>query len=574
MKKRFVSTLIIIMMLSVTFSLSYSSLSYAEPTEFHTSDSSKFMEDDSFANLNYGFYWVREGNIYERADSNVTDAYDKEKPTMIFIHGWQASSGYFKRETLAVYRSEWVDAGDSLSLADYWIDAGYNVLMYQWNQLCDEIMPWGADAKIWTLDAYYGMRWKRKDGSVTAKDDPTNPIKPLAVSFVEDYLNLLGDNAGQEIRMTGHSMGGMFAIAAMGILYEKHQRGEIEDKLLPTRLSLMDPYLGAPASPDINYDIYWKEENDSLKRIKAGEIRLVTKDYLKKFHSAGIAIDYYWGTATGEFGFINDELGERDFDISPYVVLIKYDASVITTDTGTAKIGSMHCAIRDFYLYSIAFPEIEDKSVPDSGNYIVTASTPSSVVYSNAGKYYATVTPNNTLSPTDDTFIMTKDDYATPIDYTGKISGFVFNDLNRNGLKDDGISGGFKDIKVSLYSTDNQLLSTAVTDEIGFYSMDSPGMGSYYIVFDKVKGGTFTVASSGNYLDIPSYTDKDGKSLIFTLISDSSDVVINSGQAARDYLSKKYIVLYFVAGIVLISTITLLVFSFGVKHNKKEEPQS
>ena len=46
--------------------------------------------------------------------------------------------------------------------------------------------------------------------------------------------------------MTGHSLGGMFTIAAMGILYDKYTRKEICVNKIPMRFSLLDLFSAYP----------------------------------------------------------------------------------------------------------------------------------------------------------------------------------------------------------------------------------------------------------------------------------------------------------------------------------------
>lgn len=565
MRKFLALLLFTILLLSIT-TVGLSSMA-EDVNYFHTSDSSVFSEEDSFNNLNYGLYWVKKGNIYEKADSD-TEIYDSSKPTMIFIHGFQSNSGYFKRETLAVGDNAWVDENDSIFLADYWIEAGYNVGMYQWNQLCDESSQIAAEAKIWSVNGSRGMRYRKSNGSYTNESYEGNPAKPMAYLFVEEYLNVMANHQGGEIRLVGHSMGGMFSIAVMGLMYEKIQKGEMDERLLPSRLSLLDPYLGTSISLKGSFDIYWKDSSDKFTN---ANVKLVCKDYIKKLHHYGVAVDYYRTTMVGDLGLMNNVIGEDDFDLVPYMTLIRYNASAMTEHTFiTDSQGPMHIAARDFYLYSFAFDTIADQSNLSSGNLAITASTPNHIVYANHGRVFRSFSANNTLSPMDDEFGLVGEDNSSLI-ITGKISGFVFNDSNKNLLRDDGPSNGFNDVQVKLYNSNGEMLETTTTNNIGFYSLSSPGAGEYYIEFGKVKQAGIVAPNDINNSDITLNINKDGRTDNFTLASSSSDKVINCAMASSDFLSKPYIITYFVSGLILLSILILFIYIYSLRKSKAVE---
>lgn len=534
---------------------------YAATSDFHTEDSSIFGEEDSFGELNYGFYWAKKGNLYEKADpKGKNSAYDKNKPTVIFIHGYQADSGYFNRETLASYDYQWINDDDSHYLLDKWIDSGYNVLMYQWNQFSDDTSPVDTKDKIWSLNDKGRIRWRQHDGKYTANDDTRNPDKPISVLFVEDYLELFQGN-NSEIRLTGHSMGGMFSVAVMGILYEKYMNKEISGNMLPMRLSLLDPYLGLDTGNNDLMEIYWKADDDEFKTIEDRKIALVCKDYIKKLHELGVAIDYYITTITGEIGLINN-MDEKDFDITPYMTTVKYNGNALK-NINSLNIGALHCAARDFYFYSFGFDPPIDNSDLASGNYTITASTPSEAVYAASGQYFANKTSNSSLSVEDDDFFKTERNFITIKQRKGIISGFVYVDTNRNGIRDDGPDKGIGEIKVLLYNDKDEFLKETLTDKAGFYSFESSGAGNYYIKFDCSERKNFRKK-------FPS-THKEGITDKFTLISDSSDAFIGMAMINPDPLAYKNIIIYFIAGLLTVAALTVASLAYAIHQQKKEE---
>ncbi|MGI6701957.1 MAG: SdrD B-like domain-containing protein [Christensenellales bacterium] len=532
---------------------------------FHTSDSSVFGEEDSFDGLNYGFYYVKRGNLYEKvAPGEDSPLFDKTKPTMIFVHGYQLNAGYFSRETMACYDESWIDTGDSENLADYWIDKGYNVLVYQWNQLCDEGVALDAMNKIWTADGPKGLRWRKKDGSYTGVDDPSNPTEPVTISFINDYLKIFDGYKGEEIRMTGHSLGGMFTIAAMGILYDKYTRKEIGVNKIPMRFSLLDPFLGVPAGYKELMEVPWKSKDDPLRKVAMSDNIYLCKDYIRKLHGIGVAIDYYKGTLTGDFGLLYDENNPLDLDITPYVALINLDASGLTRGMSmTSAIGAQHCSVRDYYFYSFNFDAVPASNRPS--NRIITASTPTTEVYASSGKFFSTTGAIDTLSPADDSVIETERGFKTPYTGGGIIAGFVFNDINNNGLRDDGPDTGIKNIRIELYDKSGNLIGKVKTDERGFYKFATPPQGEYYLEFSKKFMGNYSLPDeSDNPIDIPSEV-KEGR-IDISVGDKDTNYFINSGQTTQDYLSNPWIITYFAAGVILLIALSVLAY---IKAQKK-----
>ena len=85
--------------------------------------------------LDTGLYWYSKGEsgalggvgCKARADgAAMTGYYDPTKPVMVFVHGWQNGS------TVAGVRDNFYFSEASRNVADAWIDAGWNVALYQW----------------------------------------------------------------------------------------------------------------------------------------------------------------------------------------------------------------------------------------------------------------------------------------------------------------------------------------------------------------------------------------------------------------------------------------------------------
>jgi hypothetical protein len=175
------------------------------------------------------------------------------------------------------------------------------------------------------------------------------------------------------------------------------------------------------------------------------------------------------------------------------------------------------------------------------------------------------------LSPEDDNIIQCNDDFETPYTGIGKISGLVFEDTNGNGLRDDGPATGISEVNVEMYKEDGTRIAQGTTDDAGYYRFDSPIAGNYYILVNKASGHNYTLTYSGeDNIDYASATNEEGKAS-FTITYSYQNIIINSGQVSRDYLSQGLIVLYFIFGLFFIGGLTVLLF---FKANKKVKDSS
>ena len=79
--------------------------------------------------LSYGLYWFGKDSANQKFVAGEANPYfDPAKPTLIFAHGWQP----FISNALPNFDFDGVDT------AAGWIDAGWNVGIFVWNQFSDE----------------------------------------------------------------------------------------------------------------------------------------------------------------------------------------------------------------------------------------------------------------------------------------------------------------------------------------------------------------------------------------------------------------------------------------------------
>jgi len=97
--------------------------------------------------LDYGLYWHGYNNAMQKFVSGQSNPYyNPAKPTVIYIHGWQkdhAANGYDKAGLLFSHD------GVNVYTQNSWLDQGWNVGIYHWEQFADENDVQWAEAKIW-----------------------------------------------------------------------------------------------------------------------------------------------------------------------------------------------------------------------------------------------------------------------------------------------------------------------------------------------------------------------------------------------------------------------------------------
>jgi len=88
-----------------------------------------------------------------------------------------------------------------------------------------------------------------------------------------------------------------------------------------------------------------------------------------------------------------------------------------------------------------------------------------------------------------------------------KIGGFVWNDVNMNGLQDEG-EAGLEGIEVSLYTCEGDWVASDTTDADGMYLFEEVDAGEYYLQFVNPFGWIFTFKDEGEDDTIDSDVDR------------------------------------------------------------------
>ncbi len=205
---------------------------------------SSASDPSNFDRLDTGLYWFGIGDVSERAVVGQSNRfYDAARPTVIYMHGWQGGSSQARRRE-TYNRSLYNDNPD---VGKPWIEAGWNVGAFYWNQLADEGEVKDAEAKIYTAMGPQKMRWRDSTGAY--HDGPDVSVAQLAIDAVKIHMQGF---AGAELRLVGHSLGSQLIIQVAAGLYRENKQGSVAQNLVPKRVALMDPAFLKDARPYLN----------------------------------------------------------------------------------------------------------------------------------------------------------------------------------------------------------------------------------------------------------------------------------------------------------------------------------
>ena len=116
-----------------------------------------------------------------------------------------------------------------------------------------------------------------------------------------------------------------------------------------------------------------------------------------------------------------------------------------------------------------------------------------------------------------------------PENVYGKIGDFVWSDSNENGLQDPD-ENGIPGVVVKLFTCENVLVDSTVTDNQGKYQFINVIPGSYYVMFELPEGYQFTEANQGSDDALDSDVDvMTGKTECFTLSHGENKTDVDAG---------------------------------------------
>ncbi len=123
------------------------------------------------------------------------------------------------------------------------------------------------------------------------------------------------------------------------------------------------------------------------------------------------------------------------------------------------------------------------------------------------------------------------DNWAVEIicDDNSTLGDRVWNDVNKNGIQDLGETG-IADVGVMLYTMEDLLLDSTITDKDGFYLFEQLQTGAYYIQFSQPDGYTFTKKNVGEDRETDSDADENtGKTDLIEIYVEVEDLGWDAG---------------------------------------------
>jgi len=188
----------------------------------------------------YGLVWFgRDGRSQKAIPGQPNPYFDAARPTIIFVHGWMPDQVGTPPTFLVDFTDAAQGATSPLDVAAPWVTAGWNVGLYYWHPFADEELVWVAEDKIWTAGEEAAMRYRDTAGNFHTEGMPTVSAGEL---FYQAYVAAMEGYTGPEIRLAGHSLGNQMAVRLTNQLVTGIEAGEVAENLLPTRLTLLDPF--------------------------------------------------------------------------------------------------------------------------------------------------------------------------------------------------------------------------------------------------------------------------------------------------------------------------------------------
>lgn len=112
---------------------------------------------------------------------------------------------------------------------------------------------------------------------------------------------------------------------------------------------------------------------------------------------------------------------------------------------------------------------------------------------------------------------------------SAQLTGFVWNDANRDGIQEPGESG-LPNVTVDLYDKGGTLVNTAVTDATGHYKFDGLTPGSYYVDFVPLAGYVFSPKDQGANESVDSDADvSSGETVLANLVAGENSFQWDAG---------------------------------------------
>jgi hypothetical protein len=277
--------------------------------------------------LDYGIYWFGAGRTSQKFVSGESNLYfDPSRPTVIFVHGWQPGISATNPPDFLYDSSDGYTAG-SADTSAAWINAGWNVGIFYWNQYSDEVGVKDAEAKIWTPNGPQRMRWRK--GGWIYEESPSG-VPSAGELFYQAYVAAMTEQhyTGGKILISGHSLGNQMAVRLTKMVSDGIEAGDVPAKLLPGRVALLDPY--------------WS--TDAKSYLGSKTTGTVIREYVDELLSKGVLFEWYRASSLT----VNPS-GDTNFALEPMMLYADMTPDFVAGDM------SKHRAAWNLYFWSYAF---------------------------------------------------------------------------------------------------------------------------------------------------------------------------------------------------------------------------
>jgi hypothetical protein len=429
---------------------------------------------DYFDRLDTGIYWYTSESDIPTSDYTVKG----DKPTVIFTHGLKQNEGYL-REGLSLKqmtetqlaKNNYDDYPYDPYFYNYYLELGYNVGIFYWNQLADDTPA--CDVKIWSSDnVSYGMRYRKFSsaddikGTLTEIDDPTNPKSSVAVLYGEAIKSALGNDFSGTLQLIGHSMGGQLTCAVSEYLCLQYDAGEIGENLLPDRVTLLDPYFTAVSKVTGTVD----HTGESVKKITTAQL---AAEATTTIHDHGIPIEAYGANklvfqlyAQNIPGIALDEEEVNSitsqFEKNCVWVYIKGIGTYFSLLTGS------HVIAEDYYFTTNNFEPTTVDGIP-----VPSARQSIENLQMTIGMTFIQECDNGEESLYMNRCSFVRGDFATleAIDTEEESTGRIYGTIDASNKN--------KEIQVKIYGSDGKEVGSADVSKAGYYYVDGLADGTY-----------------------------------------------------------------------------------------------
>jgi hypothetical protein len=396
----------------------YSDSGYVDYAKEAFYDTEKFPELSE--HVMFWTKWNEETETVERVKAATTEGaelVDTQKPTLLLVHGMGGGSyglNSYERFNLSAnvaVPEEFDLETNYVPLIYLWLRAGWNVGLYRWNALTAEGMNFGAvEAKIWSVDGSQKVSHRTPDNELVYGASEYSIVENFAGEYIRAMRLLPSTMGDNEIRVAGHSMGGVLSTTGVFLLSELARYGQIPEKQVPDRLALLDPGFGVKTyigdkvalSSETDFTINWSKKPLYNKSTSETMIELV-----KDMTASGIVIEYY---AYEKSWVILSILPEILQELNKYSTFVFIDPDYRNYSGSFDYQAQGHTLIFDWYLLSIAFDPVKD--VTDENNntaLALCASTPTNYMKENLkGVKFEIVAGQRTVPSSDDLFVREK----------------------------------------------------------------------------------------------------------------------------------------------------------------------